>query len=146
MNRTTGIRGLIAVGLSLLFSCEQQDKFSQFSSLEASHTNIPFQNNLTGQTGLDIIEYLYYYDGGGVAAGDINNDGLIDLFFTANELPNKLYLNKGDLQFEDITDQAGIQHIENGWSTGVVMADVNGDGFLDIYVSQLGDYKGIKGV
>lgn len=137
---------MIAIGLVLLSACNSKDKFSQFSSIEASQTNITFQNNLTGQTGLDIIEYLYYYDGGGVAAGDVNNDGLVDLFFTANELPNKLYLNKGNLQFEDITEQAGIQHIENGWSTGVTMADVNGDGFLDIYVSQLGHYKGVKGV
>lgn len=80
---------------------------------------------------------MYFYDGGGVAAGDINNDNLPDLFFVGNEEPNRLYLNRGNYQFEDITDSAGITDDENAWSTGVTMADVTGNGHLDIYVSRV---------
>src|SRR4030095_8015221 len=88
-------------------------------------------------TDLNIIAYEYFYNGGGVAAGDINNDGLIDLYFTGNMVENKLYLNKGNMVFEDITRQAGVAGHE-GWKTGVVMADVNGDGLVDIYVCYSG--------
>ncbi len=91
-----------------------------------------------------MIEYLYFNNGGGVAAGDIKNDGLVDLYFTSNQGSNRLYLNEGNLKFRDITQKAGVGG-EGNWSTGVTMADVNGDGLLDIYVCCLGDYKGIKG-
>ncbi len=120
------------------------DKLELFTLLPASQTNVTFSNTLVEDDDFNIMEYLYYYDGGGVAVGDVNNDGLKDLFFTANQLPNKLYLNKGGLVFEDISELAGIEGFK-GWSTGVAMADVNGDGYLDIYVSQLGDYKSISG-
>ncbi|MDH5397355.1 MAG: VCBS repeat-containing protein [Cyclobacteriaceae bacterium] len=121
------------------------DANTLFTLMPNDYTNIHFNNQLKTYGKFNLIEYLYYYDGGGVAIGDINNDGLPDIFFTANELPNKLYLNKGDFQFDDITSTASVAGLK-GWTTGVSMADVNGDGLIDIYVSQLGNYKEIKGV
>ena len=127
-----------------LFGCTPTEELKLFTLLSSEHTGVNFSNQLEEDPDFNIVEYMYYYDGGGVAVGDINNDGLKDLFFTANLLPNKLYLNKGDFVFEDISKIAGITEIE-GWSTGVAMADVNGDGYLDIHVAQLGDFKGITG-
>lgn len=92
----------------------------------------------------NIIEYLYFYNGGGVALGDINNDGLTDLYFSSNQGPNKLYLNKGSFKFEDISSRAGVSGHGN-WKTGVTMADVNGDGYLDIFSCGVGGYKGFTG-
>lgn len=115
-----------------------------FSLLPPEQTNVDFVNKLTETERFNQIQYLYFNNGAGVAAGDINNDGLADLYFTSNQNPNKLYLNKGDLKFEDITTKAGVEG--NGdWKTGVTMADVNGDGFLDIYVCQVGKYKVLNG-
>jgi enediyne biosynthesis protein E4 len=109
-----------------------------FSLLPAKKTGVTFNNMLIESATHNIITYEYFYNGGGVAAGDFNNDGLIDLYFTANQQPNKLYLNKGNLQFKDITKQAGAAG-KPGWKTGVSVADVNGDGWLDIYVCYSGD-------
>ena len=115
-----------------------------FTLLSSSSTNVDFKNQLTENEQFNIIQYLYFNNGAGVAAGDINNDGLVDLYFTSNQKPNKLYLNKGNFKFEDITDNAGVAG--NGdWKTGVTMADVNGDGFLDIYICQVGKYKNLNG-
>ncbi|HVG14050.1 MAG TPA: VCBS repeat-containing protein, partial [Chitinophagaceae bacterium] len=112
-----------------------------FTLLPPGHTNIHFTNTLTYDKDFNIYTYRNFYNGGGVAIGDVNNDDLPDVFFTANMLPNNLYLNKGNLQFEDITNEAGIVK-KSKWSTGVSMADVNGDGFLDIYVCNSGNERG----
>src|ERR1700712_1644201 len=115
-----------------------------FSSLPVEQTGISFENKITDTDTLNILDYLYYYNGGGVAIGDINNDGLPDIYFTSNQGSNKLYLNKGNFHFEDITDKAGVQGTGN-WKTGVTLGDVNNDGLLDIYVSEVGGYKNLQG-
>jgi hypothetical protein len=116
-----------------------------FESLPSSKTNIKFSNNLVKRKAFGILYYLYYYNGGGVSVGDINNDGLPDIYFTANSKGhNKLYLNKGNFQFEDITDKAGVAGTAD-WCSGVTMADVNGDGLLDIYVCAVANHHGLKG-
>ncbi|MEN2283779.1 VCBS repeat-containing protein [Algoriphagus sp. SE2] len=127
-----------------LFSCEKEKETKLFELIPSERSGIEFENKLSSSPEFNILEYLYFYNGGGIAAGDINNDGLIDLYFTGNQVSNKLYLNKGDFEFDDITEKAGVTG-ENGWSTGVTMADVNGDGLLDIYVSQVGEYKELRG-
>jgi len=129
-----------------IFSCkpEKKERETLFSLLPASLTNVTFTNQLTEDEEFNIIEYLYFNNGAGVAAGDINNDGLTDLYFSASQNANKLYLNKGNLTFEDITESAGVAGSGN-WKTGVTMADVNGDGYLDIYVCQVGNYKNFNG-
>ncbi|MBT3385007.1 MAG: VCBS repeat-containing protein [Prolixibacteraceae bacterium] len=112
--------------------------------MSPSKTNVDFVNQLTETEEFNIIKYLYFNNGAGVAAGDINNDGLTDLYFTSNQLPNKLYLNKGSFIFEDISEISGVEG-EGDWTTGVTMADVNGDNLLDIYVCYVGNHKGLHG-
>ena len=112
-----------------------------FSLLPASVTGINFANNVTYTEQVNIYTFRNFYNGGGVAIGDINNDGLPDIFFCGNQQSNKLYLNKGNFQFEDITEKAGLSSV-GVWSTGVTFADVNGDGLLDIYVCKSGDFAG----
>ena len=111
-----------------------------FEKLDPADSKLTFENKLAATEDFNIIDYLYFYNGGGVAAGDINNDGLIDLYFSSNQHPNKLYLNKGDIVFEDISARAGVSGHGN-WKTGVTMADVNGDGYLDIFSCGVGRYK-----
>ena len=116
-----------------------------FTSLPASQTHVDFANTLPDRPDLGILSYIYYYDGAGVAVGDINNDGLPDLYFAANgKGRNKLYLNKGNFEFEDITEKAGVAGSAD-WCTGVTMADVNGDGYLDIYVCAVANTLGFTG-
>lgn len=108
-----------------------------FQQLTASETGIDFTNTITEDREHNVFTYQYYYNGNGVAAGDINNDGLTDLFFTGNQTPSRLYLNKGKMHFEDITGLAGVAG-KNAWRTGANMVDINGDGLLDIYVCYSG--------
>jgi len=112
-----------------------------FEELSSFHTGIDFRNDLSYDENFNIFNYRNYYNGGGVGLGDINNDGLIDIFFNSNLEKNRLYLNKGNFKFEDITEIAGVAGTKS-WSTGVSLADINADGFLDIYVSNSGDIKG----
>ena len=127
-----------------LAGCERaQTAPALFELLPPDSTGIGFVNNLPERADFNLLNYLYYYDGGGVAVGDIDGDGLPDLYFTANVGSNRLYRNKGNYQFEDITDRAGVAD-SVGWKTGVTMADVNGDGRIDIYVCGV-DYLGMRG-
>jgi hypothetical protein len=104
-----------------------------FTLLTPDKTHIDFQNTIKEGLNTNVLMYEYFYNGGGVAVGDINNDGLDDIYFTSNMESNRLYLNKGNMVFEDITTSAGVAGRGGPWKTGTTMADVNGDGFLDIY-------------
>ncbi len=126
--------------LFFCFSCtkkEPDQSQTVFQRITNDKSGIQFQNILTETDSLNYFNYAYIYMGGGVSAGDINNDGLVDLYFTGNQVENKLYLNKGDFIFEDISKSAGVSG-DNRWYTGVTMADVNADGFIDIYCSVAG--------
>ena len=122
------------------FSCsEKKDRL--FEKLSSYQTGIEFENTLSFKEDFNIFTYRNYYNGGGVGLGDINNDGLLDIYFTSNLEKNKLYLNKGNFSFEDITENAGVGG-NKSWSTGVSLVDINADGYLDIYVSNSGDIRG----
>lgn len=109
-----------------------------FTKLSEQKTGINFRNTLFEDGPLNVANYIYFYNGGGVAIGDINNDGLQDILFTGNMVRNRLFLNKGNFKFEDITKQARVDEMQ-GWCTGATMADVNGDGKLDIYICRSAD-------
>jgi enediyne biosynthesis protein E4 len=121
-------------------SCIQDKKTTLFEKVDNSGIN--FANNISNSRDFNIFSYRNFYNGAGVATGDINNDGLPDVFFTANMGANKLYLNKGNFKFEDISEKAGFKD-KLQWSTGVVMVDINHDGLLDIYVCNAGYQKGV---
>jgi hypothetical protein len=129
--------------ISMIFSCKPEAKKPEtlFDLMDNKTVGIDFSNNLTDKPDFNIYKYRNYYNGGGVAIGDINNDGLPDIYMVANQTENKLYINKGDWKFEDITSSAGVGGTK-AWSTGVTMVDINGDGWLDIYVCNSGDVKG----
>ncbi|MFN8357196.1 MAG: VCBS repeat-containing protein [Spirosomataceae bacterium] len=130
----------LLAGLVFLVGCEldQRKQDALFEEMPSEHTHITFQNEIHYDKNFNIFRYRNFYNGGGVAIGDINNDGLADIFVTSNFDDNKLYLNKGNFEFEDITDKAGIKG-KHAWSTGATFADVNGDGLVDIYVCNSGN-------
>jgi hypothetical protein len=125
--------------LSWLFM--QCREASQFEEMPSSETGVVFRNDITETKHNNIMTYEYSYNGGGVAVGDLNHDGLTDVYFSGNAVPNKLFLNKGDWKFEDVTAAAGVAG-RSDWKTGVTLADVNGDGWLDIYVCYSGNAPG----
>ncbi len=129
-------RHTLVAGLAFVMACTPDASPANplFESLAPEATGITFRNDLPERPEFNIINYLYYYNGGGVAVGDVDNDGLQDLYFSSNLDANRLYRNKGNYQFEDITERAGVAG-PPGWKTGVTMADVNGDGLVDLYVS-----------
>ena len=127
----------------LLFSCKQEGSEPLFSLLSESQTGISFRNDLVYTEKINPYTFRNFYNGAGVAIGDINQDSLPDIFFAGNQQSNRLYLNSGELNFEDITDKAGLNS-EGSWTTGVSMADVNGDGLLDIYVCKSGPMQGAR--
>jgi hypothetical protein len=149
MRPPSGIRALrLAFALALVTSAgcgpdSSPEPPALFEALPPARTGVSFSNRLPEDTTFNILNYLYYYNGGGVAVGDVNNDGLPDLYFTANLGPNRLYINKGSYRFEDVTLKAGVAD-SVGWKTGVTMADVNGDGYIDVYVSGV-DYLTLHG-
>ena len=132
----------LAVATLLIGCSKKQDLL--FEKLDPKKSNITFSNTLDPKKNISILDYLYYYNGGGVSLGDINNDGLVDIYFSANQAKNKLYLNKGNNIFDDITIKAGVEG-QSDWDTGTIMADVNGDGFLDIYVCAVVGINGFEG-
>ncbi|MDX1470667.1 MAG: VCBS repeat-containing protein, partial [Flavobacteriaceae bacterium] len=125
-----------------LNSCTEDTRL--FDNPSAKETGLDFVNELTPTEDLNILDYIYFYNGGGVAVGDINGDDLPDIYFSGNQVKNKLFLNKGNLEFEDITESAGVEG-NSTWNTGSVMADVNDDGLLDIYVCAVVGLNGFRG-
>src|SRR5215212_4407045 len=117
----------------LLFISCGDDKSKLFTEMDHSDTGIDFRNLLVEDETLNVAHYIYFYNGAGVAIGDINNDGRQDIFFTGNMVKNRLFLNKGNLEFEDITTNSGVAE-KQGWCTGASMVDINQDGLLDIYI------------
>ena len=127
----------------LAVGCKQKDDHL-FKEVPPLKSGITFQNSLIETDDNNILDYLYFYNGGGVAIGDINNDNLPDIYFSSNQNRNELYLNKGNLTFENITEKSGVKG-ESSWNTGAVMGDVNGDGLLDIYVCAVVGLNGFYG-
>jgi hypothetical protein len=135
---------LIAL-LGILSSCKSKKSGEGiFKLLSAGDSHVDFVNTNVPTDSVNILDYLYFYNGAGLASADFNNDGLEDLYFISNQGSNRLYLNKGNLKFDDITQRAGLAG-SGSWKTGVTVVDINGDGFKDIYVCVVSNYKGFKG-
>ena len=125
----------------LFFGCNNE---KVFKIINHNKTGVNFINTVVESDRLNILDYLYFYNGGGVSLGDINDDDLLDIFFTANQGSNKLFLNNGNLKFTEITETAGVSG-NSSWSTGSVMVDINNDGLLDIYVCSVVGINGFTG-
>lgn len=139
-----GIYGLFVGSFLLILSCTENKSETLFLKRDSEHTGVTFKNSLKESPNLNILNYLYYYNGAGIAAADFNRDGLVDLYFTANQSEDQLYLNKGGLHFEKINHISGIDNA-TGWTTGVTSVDINGDGLLDIYICKVGNYHILEG-
>ena len=124
------------------FSCGKKETSVNPLYTLTSNTGINFTNHVTNSTDFNIFTYRNFYNGGGAAIGDINNDGLSDVLFTANQDSNRIFVNKGDWHFDDITASSGIKNTGK-WGTGIVLVDINYDGWLDIYICYAGFQKGI---
>ncbi len=135
--QTSYLIPILACALSVLASCKD-DTSHLFTQLDEDRTGVNFRNQLFETEQFNVLNYSYFYNGGGVAIGDINGDGLQDLLFTGNMVRNRLYLNKGDFKFEDITDKSGVAE-QQGWCTGATIVDINGDGKPDIYICRSAD-------
>jgi len=127
-----------------VISCQSKQPIVLFSALNADSTGIHFVNHIDDTGAVNILDYLYYYNGAGVAIGDFNNDSLPDIYLVSNTASNSLYINEGNFHFKDITKQAGVAGTGN-WNTGVTLVDVNADGYLDIYLSAVGGYLSFQG-
>jgi enediyne biosynthesis protein E4 len=130
---------LLTAVVFFVFTGCQSDKDKLFELIPSSETNITFQNKLTESDTFNVLSFEYIYNGAGVGVGDVNNDGLTDVFFAGNMVSSSLYINKGDFKFQDVTEQAAIK--TDVWCTGVSMVDINQDGLLDVYVSTIQPYS-----
>lgn len=141
--------GCVIYGMFFIFGCqlnrsEKEPKVFSipqkplFTQLTSAQTQVRFKNPIPENEKMNCMTYEYYYNGGGVAVGDVNNDDLPDIFFTGNISPNKFFLNLGNLKFQEVTDEVGLKDSPS-WTTGVTMADVNSDGLLDIYICRSGN-------
>ena len=139
MNTFLSYKVLIILSAIIIYSCHNEKSSidvpeAEFHAVDAGHSGIEFVNEFKGFDVQSVLQYINVYNGGGVAIADINNDGLDDIYLTGNNVPNRLYLNKGNLQFEDITDSSGTA-CSNCWSNGAIWIDINNDSYEDLYVS-----------
>jgi hypothetical protein len=137
------LRLICLLFIILASSCQQDPKL--FNKISSDASNITFQNRIANSSQLNILNYLYFYNGAGIAAGDFNNDGLVDLYFVANQDPDQLYLNKGNLEFENISHVINVSKDTN-WTTGVTTVDINNDGLLDLYICLVGAFSESKNI
>lgn len=149
-NRNTKVwyikKSMLFLCFVVIVSCnskKEENKPYLFEALEAKQTGLDFVNKLTASPDFNMFKYMYFYNGAGVGAADFNNDGLTDLFFASNQGQNRMYLNKGGLQFEDVTVAAKIPG-DGGWSTGVSVVDINNDGLMDLYICRVGNYEKLQ--
>jgi hypothetical protein len=140
------VKGLLLfIAITFLANCSSNiNTPALFKVLDASRTGLNFTNTLLPTDSFNMFNYMYFYNGAGVGAGDFNNDGLVDIFFSGNQQPNRLYINKGNLEFDDVTNEAKIPN-NGSWNTGVSVVDINNDGLLDIYVCCVGKFETLHG-